>query len=60
MFEVIHRLFGLRWSPEQIAQTLAALYPKGYGHRVSTETIYNYISAQPVGELKRELASCLH
>lgn len=59
MFEVVRRLLGLRWSPEQIALTLAALYPKGHGYRVSTETIYNCIYAQPVGELKRELVACL-
>ena len=59
MFEVVRRLLGIRWSPEQIALTLAALYPKGHGYRVSTETIYNCIYAQPVGELKRELVACL-
>lgn len=59
MFEVVRRLLGIRWSPEQIALTLAALYPKGHGYCVSTETIYNCIYAQPVGELKRELVACL-
>lgn len=59
MFEVVRRLLGKRWSPEQIALTLAVLYPKGHGYRVSTETIYNCIYAQPVGELKRELVACL-
>jgi hypothetical protein len=33
MFEVVRRLLGLRWSPEQIALTLT-LYPKGHGYRV--------------------------
>jgi hypothetical protein len=50
---------GLRWSPEQIALTLAAPYPKGQGYRVSTETIHNCIYDQPVGVLKRELVACL-
>ena len=59
MFEVTRHLLAQRWSPEQIALTLAALYPKGHGYRVSTETIYNCIYAQPVGELKRELVACL-
>ena len=59
MFEVVRRLLGMRWSPQQIALTLAVLYPKGHGYRVSTETIYNCIYAQPVGELKRELVACL-
>lgn len=45
-------LLAQHWSPEQIALTLAALYPKGHGYRVSTETIYNCIYPQPVGELK--------
>ena len=59
-------LFGLmrhflceRWSPEQIALTLARIFPKGHEHRVSHETIYNCIYAQPVGELKRELIATL-
>ena len=57
MFEVTARqLLAQRWSPEQIALTLAALC---HGCRVSTETIYNCIYAQPVGELKRELVTCL-
>jgi IS30 family transposase len=59
MFAVVRRLLGLRWSPEQIALTLAALYPKGHGYRVSSEIIYNCIYAQPVGELKHELVACL-
>ena len=50
---------GERWSPEQIALTLARIFPKGHEHRVSHETIYNYIYAQPVGELKRELIATL-
>ena len=39
---VIH-LQRLRWSPEQIALTLARLYPPGHEYRVSHETIYNCI-----------------
>ena len=48
-------LLRLRWSPEQIALTLARLYPKGHEHRVSHESIYNCIYAMPVGELRKEL-----
>ena len=65
----LHRdgiLFGLmrhflqeRWSPEQLALTLVRIFPKGHEHRVSHETIYNCIYAQPVGELKRELIATL-
>ncbi|WGS87161.1 hypothetical protein [Methylomonas sp. UP202] len=39
------------WSPEQIALAQAALYLKGHEYRVSHETIYNCIYAQPVGEV---------
>jgi len=48
-----------RWSPEQIALALARVYPKGHEYRVSHETIYNCIYAQPVGELRKELIACL-
>ena len=58
-FEVVRRLLGRYWLPERIAPTLTVPYPKGHGYRVSTETIYNCIYAQPVGELKRELVVCL-
>lgn len=51
---VVHFL-RCRWSPEQIALTLAHLYPKSHELRVSHETIYNCIYAQPVGELRKEL-----
>ena len=50
LFGVVRHFLGDRWSPQQIALTLAALYPKGHGYRVSHETIYNCIYAQPVGE----------
>jgi IS30 family transposase len=30
--------------------TLSATYPKGHEHRMSYETIYNCIYAQPVGQ----------
>ena len=48
MFQVVRSLLGKRWSPEQIALTLAVLYPKGHGYRVSTETIYNCIYARAI------------
>ena len=59
LFGVVQQLLQLRWSPEQIALALARLYPKGHEHRVSHETIYNCIYAQPVGELRRDLIACL-
>ena len=55
---VIH-LLRLRWSPEQIALTLARLYPPGHEHRVSHETIYNCSYAMPMGELRKELIATL-
>lgn len=59
LFEVVRHFLSLRWSPQQIALTLAQIYPPGHSLRVSTETIYNCIYAQPVGTLKRELIACL-
>ncbi len=38
---------------------LTRLYPKGHELRVSHETIYNCIYAQPVGELRKELIATL-
>ena len=59
MFEVMRHFLKLRWSPEQIDLALSQLHPKGHECRVSHETIYNCIYAQPVGELRRELIACL-
>ena len=52
------RLLRLLWSPRQIAAHLAKLHPSGSAMRVSHETIYNTIYAQPRGELRRELIAC--
>jgi IS30 family transposase len=59
LFDVVCHFLKLRWSPEQIALTLAHIFPKGHEHRVSHETIYNCIYAQPVGELRKELIACM-
>ena len=59
LFGMVRILLCSRWSPEQIALTLARLYPKGHRLRVSHETIYNCIYAQPVGELRKELLANL-
>lgn len=59
MFALMHHFLGQLWSPEQIALTPARIVPKGHEHRVSSESIYNCIYAQPVGELKRELIATL-
>jgi len=59
LFGVVHHFLKERWSPEQIALTLASIYPKGHEFRVSTETISTCIYAQPVGQLKKELIRAL-
>jgi transposase, IS30 family len=59
LFAVVQHFLQTRWSPEQIAMTLAALYPKGHRLRVSHETIYNCIYAQPVGQLRKDLIAQL-
>jgi IS30 family transposase len=59
LFDVVCHFLGLLWSPEQIALTLAHIFPKGHEHRVSHETIYNCIYAQPVGELRKELIASM-
>jgi IS30 family transposase len=49
LFGLMRHFLGERWSPEQIALTLACILPRGHEHRVSHETIYNCIYTQPVG-----------
>jgi transposase, IS30 family len=59
LFETVAALLRQSWSPRQIAARLAKLHPCNASMRVSHETIYNVIYAQPRGELKRELIACL-
>jgi IS30 family transposase len=59
LFEVITVLLRQHWSPQQIAAHLAKLHPCEPAQRVSHETIYNVIYAQPRGELRKELIACL-
>lgn len=59
LWQLVVHFLRSRWSPEQIALTLAHLYPKSHELRVSHETIYNSIYAQPVGELRKELIAAL-
>lgn len=49
----------LKWSPEQIAQTLKRVYKKDMSLQASHETIYTYLYCLPRGALKKELLSCL-
>lgn len=44
---------------QQIAAHLTKLHPTEAAKRVSHETIYNVIYAQPRGELRKELIACL-
>ena len=59
LFETITTLLRQCWSPQQIAAHLAKLHPSEATKRVSHETIYNVIYAQPRGELRKELIACL-
>ena len=49
----------LHWSPQQIAGHLKKQHPDNPRAHVSHESIYTCIYAQPRGELKKELVSCL-
>lgn len=58
-WSVVLTLLNWRWSPQQIAATLARVFPDEPRRRVSHETIYTAIYAQPRGELRRQLIACL-
>lgn len=45
----------LRWSPDQIAKELKAVYPNNESMQTSHEAIYTYIYVLPRGSLKKEL-----
>ena len=47
------------WSPEQIAGKLKQMHPDEPTERVSHETIYSYLYAQPRGELRKTLIAAL-
>lgn len=49
----------LRWSPEQIARRMRIEYAGDDTMRISHEAIYQWISIQPRGSLKREIARSL-
>jgi IS30 family transposase len=55
MFEVVCRLLGLRWSLEQIALTLAALYPKAMSIAVPMRQSMTYDQGREM-ERHKELA----
>lgn len=59
LFGMVRTMLSPRWSPEQIALTLARLSPTGHELRVAHETIYNCIYAEPVGKLRKQLIATL-
>lgn len=59
LFKIVRDYLRQRWSPQQIAGQLKKLHPDNKRKQVSHESIYTCIYAQPRGELKKELVSCL-
>lgn len=59
LFKQMCQYLHLHWSPQQIAGHLKKLHPHDRLQQVSHESIYTCIYAQPRGELKKELVSCL-
>lgn len=57
--EYIKAHIKLRWSPVQISNSLALLYPKDKTMQISHESIYTYIYLLGRGELKKELTEGL-
>ena len=53
--EYINTHIKLKWSPVQISNSLALLYPKDPHMQISYEGIYTYIYLLGRGELKKEL-----
>jgi IS30 family transposase len=58
-WRVVLTLLSWKWSPQQISGTLPRMWPNDPTLRVSHETIYTAIYAQPRGELRRQLIACL-
>ena len=59
LFKQVCEHLRQHWSPQQIAGHLKKLHPNDRRQRVSHESIYTCIYAQPRGELKKELVACL-
>jgi IS30 family transposase len=58
LYRVVHdHLVHRRWSPERIAQRLRLMEPDDATARVSHETIYAAIHAQPRGGLKAAMVA---
>ena len=54
-----NRRWAAAWSPQQIAQRLRLDFPGDETMRISHEAIYQALSIQGRGALKRELTACL-
>ena len=54
---VVTRLLRSGWSPASIAGRLPTEYPGEQAWRVSHEAIYQWVYAQPVAELRRQLVA---
>lgn len=59
LWEHVQARLALRWSPEQIAQSLKKEYLADEAMRISHEAIYTYLYVLPRGELKRQLLARL-
>lgn len=55
LWEYVLGKLELRWSPEQIVQSLKKEYPDEQTMRISHEAIYTYLYVLPRGELKKRL-----
>jgi transposase, IS30 family len=51
----VEKHLKLKWSPEQIAESIKIEYPKDMTMRISPESIYTYVYVKPKGRLKDEL-----
>ncbi|MFC4906650.1 IS30 family transposase [Actinomadura gamaensis] len=56
---IVQSWLEMRWSPEQISQSLPCRFPDRPDLRVSHETIYRALYVQGRGELRRELVRAL-
>ena len=59
LHEIVLDMLRSRWSPQQISGTLKDMFPNDPNYQVSHETVYKAIYAQPHGELRKELITCL-
>ncbi|WP_372027972.1 IS30 family transposase (plasmid) [Rhodococcus sp. NyZ502] len=59
LWQFIQERLGLRWSPEQICQTLRRQFPHQDEMQVAHETIYRSLYFQGRGALRREVSAAL-